>query len=108
MMDFKAALTTVNSATLTESIHATLEDAVKAVSDTVDAHPEMLKGYDDLGVITDVSDGTVVIALFRMADEFILARETTDDRYADSLFAMKHERYESDGDPYMVFARWSV
>lgn len=107
-MDFKAAMATVDSATLTESIHATLEDAVKAVSDAVDAHPEMLKGFDDLGVITDTSDGTVVIALFRMGDEFILARETTDARYADALFAMKHDRYDSDGDPYMVFGRWAV
>jgi hypothetical protein len=107
-MDFKAAMTTVDSATLTESIYTTLEDAVKAVSDTVEAHPEILKGFDDLAVITDVSDGTAVIALFRMGDEFILARETTDERYADSLFAMKHERYDSHGDPYMVFGRWSV
>lgn len=107
-MDFKAAMTTVDSATLTESIYATLEDAVKAVSDTVEAHPEILKGFDDLAVITDISDGTVVIALFRIGDEFILARETTDERYADSLFAMEHERYDSDGDPYMVFGRWAA
>lgn len=107
-MDFKATMTTGDSATLTESTHATLEDAVRAVSDTVTAHPEILKGFADLGVITDVSDGTVVIALFRMGDEFILARETTDERYADSLSALEHERYDSDGDPYMVFARWSV
>jgi hypothetical protein len=105
-MDFKVAMATVDSDTLTESIHTTLEDAVKAVVGTVDAHPEILKGSDDLAVITDVSDGTVVIALFRMGDEFILARETTDERYADSLFAMDHERYDSDGDPYMVFGRW--
>lgn len=107
-MDFKAAMTAADSVTLTESIHATLEDAVKAVSATVDAHPEILKGFDDLAVITDVSDGTVVVALFRMGDEFILTRETTDERYADSLFALKHERYDSDGDPYMVFARWAA
>ena len=107
-MDFKVEMTTADSAALTESIHATLEDAVKALSDTVDAHPEILKGLDDLGVITDVSDETVVIALFRMGAEFILARETTDERYADSLFALKYERYDSDGDPYMVFGRWSA
>lgn len=107
-MDFKAAMTAAGSATLTESIHATLADAVKAVAETVDAHPEVLKGFDDLAVITDVYDETVVVALFRMGDEFILARETTDERYADELFALKHERFDSDGDPYMVFARWSA
>lgn len=107
-MDFKVAMAAADSVTLTESSYATLADAVKAVSDTVDAHPEVLKGFDDLAVITDVSDGTVVVALFRMSDEFILARETTDARYADSLFAIEHERYDSDGDPYMVFGRWPV
>lgn len=107
-MEFKVAMTTIGSDTLTESIHATLAGAVQAISDSVEAHPEVLTGVDDLAVITDTADETVVVALFRMSDEFILARETTDARYAEELEALEYERYESDGDPYMVFARWDA
>ena len=107
-MGFKATMTTLGSETLTESVHDTLAEAVKAVSDSVVAHPEILQGFDDLAVITDTADETVVVALFRMSGEFILARETTDARYADELDALDHDRYEADGDPYMLFGRWAV
>jgi len=107
-MEFKVSMTTIGSETLTESVHSTLAEAVKAVSTSVEAHPEILTGFDDLAVITDVSDETVVVALFPMGSEFILARETTDARYADELEALEYERYESDGDPYMVFGRWDA
>jgi hypothetical protein len=107
-MEFKATITTPGTATLTETTHASISDAVKAISASVESHPEILKGFDDLALITDTADETVVVALFRMGEEFILARETTDARYAEELESMESERYDSDGDPYMVFARWDV
>ena len=107
-MYFTVSMTMGGSAALTERQFPTLAEAIKAVSATVDAHPEMVQGFDDLAVISDASDGTAVVALFRMGNEFLLARETTDARYADDLLAIEHERYDSDGDPYVVFGRWSV
>lgn len=107
-MEFKATMTTIGSETLTETIHSTLADAVQAITASVAAHPEILKGFDDLALITDTADETVVIALFRMGDEFILARDTMDDRYAEELYALPHDRYELDSDPYMLFGRWDA
>lgn len=107
-MNFKLSVAIPEARGPLESLHTSLDLAVQLVVAHVNARPEMLKGFDDLAVITDADDETVVIALFRQGNEFLLARETTDHRYADAMEALVHERYESDGDPYMVFARWDA
>lgn len=83
----------------------TISAGVTLIKDTIDAHPEALKGYKDAAEIFDPSTDTVVAAVYFYGSEFIFARDSMDEKYAAEIEAIDYEVL-SESDAIKIFAKW--
>lgn len=97
---------------LIDSMFADLRSALGYAAWGMDDYPHLLTGYRDVAVIRDIMRNShPVVAAIRVDDEFFLAKDTEDKKYALELLAIDHEMVPIVGDgynAYTVYRRWAA
>jgi len=109
-MTYEVVFPTRNSEELLDSSFADLESAVGYAAWGMDNYPQLLTGWRDVAFIREFM-GSIhpIVSLIRVDDEFMLVKDTIDQRFSLELLALEHEIFTTyDGVEYTVYRRWNA
>lgn len=109
-MTYEVVFPTRDSEDLLDSAFADLESALGYAAWGMDNHPQLLTGWRDIAVIREFMGSVHPIAsVVRVDDEFMLVKDTNDQRFTLELLALEHGIFRTeDGMEYTVYRRWDA